>query len=65
MSTATIPADVNDPVNARILAVSEDRIQGFTRYPLRAIADASGQFRIPVAPGSYSVVVRKAVFVRS
>lgn len=41
MSTATIPADVNDPVNARILAVSEDRIQGFTRHPLRAIAEAS------------------------
>ncbi|MBW3604774.1 MAG: Lrp/AsnC family transcriptional regulator [Actinobacteria bacterium] len=42
MPTVTIPSDVNDPVNARILAVSEDRIQGFTRYPLRAIADASG-----------------------
>jgi hypothetical protein len=41
MSTATSPANVNDPVNARILAVSEDRIQGFTRHPLRAIADAS------------------------
>jgi hypothetical protein len=42
MPTATIPAHVDDPINARILAVSEDRIQGFTRYPLRAIADASG-----------------------
>ncbi len=41
MSTATIPADVNDPVNARILAVSEDRIQGFTRHPLSVIAEAS------------------------
>ena len=41
MSTATVPNDVNDPVNARILAVSEDRVQGFTRYPLRVIADTS------------------------
>lgn len=41
MSTATVPNDVNDPVNARILAVSEDRVQGFTRHPLRVIADAS------------------------
>lgn len=41
MSTATIPADVNDPANARILAVSEDRIQGFTRHPLSVIAEAS------------------------
>lgn len=42
MATVTVPAHVNDPVNARILAVSEDRIQGFRRYPLRAIADESG-----------------------
>jgi hypothetical protein len=42
MSTATIPSHVDDPVNARILAVSEDRITGFRRYPMRAIAEASG-----------------------
>lgn len=38
MVTATVPSHVDDPVNARILAVSEDRIQGFLRYPLRTIA---------------------------
>jgi hypothetical protein len=38
MVTATVPATVDDPVNARILRVSEDRIQGFRRYPLREIA---------------------------
>ena len=42
MSTATIPSHVDDDVNARILAVSEDRVTGFSRYPLQAIADASG-----------------------
>jgi DNA-binding Lrp family transcriptional regulator len=41
MNTATI-ASHTDPVNARILAISEDRIQGFVRNPMRAIAEASG-----------------------
>jgi DNA-binding Lrp family transcriptional regulator len=38
MSTATIPADISDPVNARILAVSEDRIAGFLVDPFLEIA---------------------------
>lgn len=42
MSTATTPVRVDDPVNARILAVSEDRIQGFQRDPLGEIARLSG-----------------------
>ena len=42
MPTATIPFSVDDPVNARILAVSEDRVHGFHRHPLHAIAEASG-----------------------
>lgn len=42
MSTITTPVRVDDPVNARILAVSEDRIQGFQRDPLGEIARLSG-----------------------
>ncbi|MEM9881948.1 MAG: Lrp/AsnC family transcriptional regulator [Planctomycetota bacterium] len=42
MPTATTPTQIDDPVNARILAVSEDRVQGFSRHPLREIASASG-----------------------
>ncbi|HVM13602.1 MAG TPA: hypothetical protein VM287_04650 [Egibacteraceae bacterium] len=42
MAISTIPTQVDDPVNAQILAVSEDRVQGFSRYPLHAIAEASG-----------------------
>lgn len=42
MSHATIPVEITDPVNARILAVSEDRIQGFAERPLHAIAEAAG-----------------------
>jgi hypothetical protein len=37
-----IPAEITDPVNARILAVSEDRIAGFLRDPFTEIAERSG-----------------------
>src|SRR5919205_4480915 len=43
MSTATeLPIAHTEPTNARILAVSEDRIQGFVRDPFGAIAEQSG-----------------------
>jgi len=43
MSTATsIPVDIQDPVNARILSVSEDKIQGFLPDPFGEIARLSG-----------------------
>ena len=34
----TVPIDTTDPINARILAVSEDRIQGYPRDPIGEIA---------------------------
>ena len=37
-----MPFQVDDPTNARILRVSEDRVQGFARYPFRLIAEACG-----------------------
>ena len=37
-----IPVDFNDPINAKILAVSEDRLQGFQQDPLGAIVRESG-----------------------
>lgn len=42
MNLPTVPFEISDPVNARILAVSEDRIQGFQRDPLGQIARQSG-----------------------
>jgi hypothetical protein len=42
MSTLAIPVETSDPINARILAVSEDKIQGFERDPLGAIARGCG-----------------------
>ena len=39
---STLPTDITDPVNARILAVSEDRIAGFLDDPFSEIARESG-----------------------
>lgn len=37
-----IPIDCTDPINERILAVSEDKIAGFVREPFAEIANKSG-----------------------
>ena len=41
-SAVQTPIDIHDPVNARILAVSEDRIAGFLIDPITEIANQSG-----------------------
>jgi hypothetical protein len=38
MSQPAVPVEITDPVNARILAVSEDRLPGFQEAPFAAIA---------------------------
>src|SRR5206468_3471780 len=40
-SPPMIPVATTDPINAKILAVSEDRLQGFQRDPLGEIARQS------------------------
>ena len=42
LQSAAVPVEINDPVNARILAVSEDRIAGFLADPFAEIAGESG-----------------------
>lgn len=44
MSTAapSIPIEHTDTINAQILAVSEDQIKGFHRYPFQYVAEKSG-----------------------
>jgi DNA-binding Lrp family transcriptional regulator len=43
MSTAlSIPVDIQDPINARILSISEDKIQGFLPDPFDEISRQSG-----------------------
>jgi DNA-binding Lrp family transcriptional regulator len=44
--TSTLPVSIEDPVNAAILAVSEDRLSGFQLDPFGAIAE---QAQLPVA----------------
>jgi hypothetical protein len=46
MTTATPPATMSDAVNARILAVSEDRVSGFHRDPFAVVAEMCA---LPVA----------------
>src|SRR2546421_11475713 len=36
------PVEHNDPINAKILAISEDKIEGFVREPFEEIANRSG-----------------------
>jgi hypothetical protein len=42
MNLSTAPIEISDPVNASILSISEDKIQGFQRDPLGEIARLSG-----------------------
>jgi AsnC-like ligand binding domain len=42
MDLATVPVATSDPINARILAISEDKLQGFQPDPLVEIARQSG-----------------------
>jgi len=41
LSSAAVPTEVSDPINARILAVSEDRLPGFVEEPFAEIAAAT------------------------
>jgi DNA-binding Lrp family transcriptional regulator len=57
MTTTATPIATNDPINARILAVSEDKLQGFQPDPMGEIAR---QTDLPVE----TVVERIAAMVR-
>jgi DNA-binding Lrp family transcriptional regulator len=37
-----LPVEHNDPINAKILAISEDKIEGFVREPFEETASRSG-----------------------
>ncbi len=42
MNSIAAPSQISDPINARILAVSEDKLQGFQRQPFHEIARLTG-----------------------
>ena len=41
-SPSAVPTEISDPLNARILAVSEDRLPGFVEEPFAEIASETG-----------------------
>ena len=42
MNSTTIPVNTSDPINAKILSISEDKLQGFQPVPMGQIAEQSG-----------------------
>ena len=42
MNSATIPVEVADKINAQILAISEDQLQGFQRDPFGVVVERTG-----------------------
>jgi DNA-binding Lrp family transcriptional regulator len=56
--TSTVPVWIDDPVNAAVLAVGEDRLQGFQLDPFGEIAERSG---VPAA----TVIERIVAMLRS
>src|SRR2546428_13360046 len=42
ISSGMLPVEHNDPINGRILSISEDKIEGFVREPFDEIARRSG-----------------------
>ncbi|MBI4661958.1 MAG: Lrp/AsnC family transcriptional regulator [Verrucomicrobia bacterium] len=50
MTRAPVPIQIDDPINAKVLAVSEDKIQGFQREPLLEISRQSDvEFPVVIA----------------
>ena len=63
MNVSAAPFEISDPVNAQILAVSEDRIQGFQRNPLAEIARQSG-VELPVVIERIQAMLRAGTIRR-
>src|ERR1700690_1151323 len=63
MPAAFVSVSTNDPVNAKILAVSEDRLQGFQRDPLGEIARQSG-VELPVVIERVQAMLRAGTIRR-
>jgi hypothetical protein len=63
MTTTPVPVDIHDPVNDRILAVSEDQIRGFQREPIGEISRLSG-VETPVVIERIQAMLRGGVIRR-
>jgi len=58
-----LPIEHNDPVNSKILAISEDKIEGFVREPLEEIARRSG-IDVDVVMGRIAAMLRAGTIRR-
>jgi AsnC-like ligand binding domain len=63
MNSTTAPVETGDAINARILAVSEDSIQGFQRNPFKEISRLSGVDR-PVVIDRIQAMLRAGTIRR-
>jgi hypothetical protein len=63
MDTATISVSTADPINARILSVSEDKIQGFLPAPFAEVARLSG-VDLPMVLERVAAMLRAGVIRR-
>jgi DNA-binding Lrp family transcriptional regulator len=63
MKLADVPISTTDPINAKILAVSEDCLQGFQRDPLGEIARQSG-VELPVVIERIQAMLRAGTIRR-
>ncbi len=63
MNLSTVPIEIGDPINARILAISEDKLQGFQRDPFGEIARLSG-VELPVVLERIQAMVKAGTIRR-
>ncbi len=63
MSVTSVPVQIAEAINAQILAVSEDRVQGFQRQPLQEIARLSG-VELPVVSERIQAMLRAGTIRR-
>src|SRR5438270_7781034 len=62
--TTLFRSEHNDPINAKILAVSEDKIEGFVREPFEEIALGSG-VDVDVVTARIAAMLRAGTIRRS
>jgi hypothetical protein len=62
-ATTAAPFAISDPINARILSISEDKIQGFQRNPLRAIAQGA-ELELPLVIERIQAMLRAGAIRR-
>ncbi|HEX3799866.1 MAG TPA: Lrp/AsnC family transcriptional regulator [Verrucomicrobiae bacterium] len=63
MNLTTVPVEIGDPINARILAVSEDKLQGFQRDPFGEISRLSG-VEVPIVIERIQAMVKAGIIRR-